>query len=93
MGKIVGAYPQRSLIFRSTAAIAGIPIKLHQAADPHATDLKGTLQPGGHFPTEVGTSGCFSQGLRQHVLVERDPVAAIRASVAGAGYDTARCSQ
>ena len=59
MGQIANAYPQRGVIPGPTPSIPGGQTELRQATGPHATDLKGVLQPGGQFPTACGPQTFF----------------------------------
>jgi len=46
--------------------------KLRQSAGPHTTDLEGAVKPVGPVLDGVRGVDYFSQGLREHVLVERE---------------------
>jgi len=72
MREITNAQPQRGLILRLTLPIPGGPTKLGQPTGPRTTHLERPVKPLRQFPGAGRASDFFSQGLRQHVLVQQE---------------------
>jgi hypothetical protein len=53
-------------------SIPGSATELCETTGPQATDLEGVLKPTSQFLAGARALDFFSQGLRQHVLVERE---------------------
>ena len=66
------AEPEGRLILSPTLSIPRGPSELGQSTGPRTTHLKRPVKPLGEFPATGGPQTFFSQGLRQHVFVERE---------------------
>ena len=70
MSQITNAQPKRRLIFRAAASIPRGSTKLCSATGPRTAHLKRPVKPLGPVPGGGRAVDFFSQGLREHVLVE-----------------------
>ncbi len=72
MSQIANAQPQGRLIFRATPSIPGGATELRQATGPQHNSPETSRETTGPVLDGGRALDFFSQGLRQHVLVERE---------------------